>query len=125
MNRLAVAATLAVLLVVLGVALAVTVPWTVLPGASPHVDVARDFTSAQVAREVAFHKAVRPPAYASLVLGLVVAGLLALTPLGGRIVALVGRGWVTQVLLGTVALTLIGRLVTLPLDAQSERVLRR
>jgi len=124
-NRLAVAATLAVLLVVLGVALAVTVPWTVLPGASPHVDVARDFTSAQVAREVAFHKAVRPPAYASLVLGLVVAGLLALTPLGGRIVALVGRGWVTQVLLGTVALTLIGRLVTLPLDAQSERVLRR
>lgn len=125
MNRVAAAATLGLLLVLLGVVMAVTVPWTVLPGASPHVDVARDFTAAQIAREVAFHKAVRPAAYASLVIGLVVAGLLALTPVGGRIVALVGRGWVTQVLFGTVALTMIGRLVTLPADVQAERVLRR
>jgi STE24 endopeptidase len=129
MNRTAVAVTLAVLLVALGIALAFTVPWTVLPGASPHVDVARDFTRADVAREVAYHRAIRPPAYASLVLGLVVAALLGLTSLGSRLVGAVARpfggGFVASVVLGTLVLTVIGRLVTLPLDAQAERVLRR
>ena len=129
MNRAHVAITLAVLLIGLGAVLWLTVPWTVLPGAHPHVDVARDFTSAEVAREVAFHNAVRPPSYAGLVLGLVVAGVLGLTPLGARIVSAVARplggGWAWQVLLGTVTLAILGRLVTLPLDVQVERVLRR
>jgi STE24 endopeptidase len=128
-NRLAVTATLLVLLVGLGVVLAVTVPWTVLPGAHPHVDVARDFTAAEVAKEVAYHDAVRPPAYASLVLGLVVAGVLGLTPLGARLVSAVARplggGWAWQVVLGTLVLGVIGRVATLPLDAQAERVQRR
>jgi STE24 endopeptidase len=128
-NRPAVAVTLLVLLAALGVAVAILIPWTVLPGASPHVDIARDFTRADVAREVAYHSAVRPPAYASLVLGLLVAGLLALTPLGARIVTAVARpvggSFVAQVVLGTLALTAIGRVVTLPLDALAERVLRR
>ena len=127
MSRTPVVATLLVLLAGLGVLLALTVPWTVLPGAAPHVDVARDFTSAEVAREVAYHDAVRPPAYASLLLGLLVAGVLALTPLGARLVQLVSpaRGWAWQVLLGTLALAALGRVVTLPLDAQAERVQRR
>jgi STE24 endopeptidase len=129
MNRLPVVATLVVLLIGLGVALALLVPWTVLPGAHPTVDVARDFTRADVAREVAYHSAVRPPAYAGLLLGLVVAGVLALTPLGARVVTAVARpaggSFVAQVVLGTLALTLIGRIVTLPLDALAERVLRR
>lgn len=120
---------LAALLAALGVALALVVPWTVLPGAQPVVDVGRDFTPDQVAREVAFHDAVRPPAYASLVLGLVVASLLGLTPLGGRLVRAVARplggGWAWQVLLGTLALGVVGRLAVLPLDARSEVVLRR
>jgi STE24 endopeptidase len=128
-NRSAVVATLAVLLVALAVGIAVLIPWTVLAGASPHIDVTRDFTASEIAREVAYHRAVRPPAYASLVLGLVVAGVLALTPLGARIVSGVARpvggGFVAQVVLGVLALTLIGRLVTMPLDALSERVLRR
>jgi STE24 endopeptidase len=127
-NRLAVTVTLLVLLAGLAVALALTVPWTVLPGASPHVDVARDFTRAEVAREVAYHSAVRPPAYASLILGLVVAGVLALTPLGARIVTAVARpvggGFVAQVVLGTLVLMVIGRVVTLPLGAWAERVQR-
>jgi STE24 endopeptidase len=127
-NRLAVLATLAVLLTGLAVAVALTVPWTVLSGASPHVDVARDFTRAEVAREVAYHSAVRPPAYAGLVFGLVVAGVLALTPLGARIVTGVARpvggGFVAQVVLGTLALTLIGRVATLPFGALAERVQR-
>ncbi|MDT7549579.1 MAG: endopeptidase [Actinomycetota bacterium] len=129
MNRLPVVATLVVLLIALGIALALLVPWTVLPGAHPTVDVARDFTRADVAREVAYHSAVRPPAYAGLLLGLVVAGVLALTPLGARVVTAVARpaggSFVAQVVLGTLALTLIGRIVTLPLDALAERVLRR
>ena len=129
MNRTAVSITLLVLLIGLGVALALTVPWTVLPGASPHVDIPRDFTSAEVAREVVYHAAIRPPAYASLALGLVVAALLGLSSFGARIISTVARpfggGFVASVVLGTLALTLIGRLVTLPLDAQSERVLRR
>jgi STE24 endopeptidase len=127
-NRVAVVATLAVLLVGLAVAVALTVPWTVLPGASPHVDVARDFTPAEVAREVAYHSAVRPPAFAGLIVGLMVAGVLALTPLGARIVTAVARpvggGFVAKVVLGTLALTVIGRLVTLPFGVFAERVQR-
>jgi STE24 endopeptidase len=128
-NRFAVVVTLAVLLAGLGLAVALTVPWTVLPGASPHVDIARDFTRADLAQEVAYHSAVRPPAYASLLLGLVFAGVLALTPLGARIVTAVARpfggGFVASVLLGTLTLIVVGRVATLPLDALAERVLRR
>jgi STE24 endopeptidase len=128
-NRAPVLATLLVLVAGLGIALALTVPWTVLPGNSPHVDVARDFTPAEIAREVAYHSAVRPPVYGSLVLGLVVAGVLALTPLGARLVGAVARplggGWVWQVLLGTLSLALVGRLATMPLDVLSERAQRR
>ena len=129
MNRLAVVVTLAILLAGLGVAIALTIPWTVLAGASPHVDVARDFTSAEVSREVAYHSAVRPPVFASLILGLVLSGVLALTPLGARLVSAVARpvggGFVAKVVLGTLALTLIGRVATLPLDVLAERVQRR
>ena len=129
MSRPAILSTLLVLLLGLGVALAITVPWTVLAGAHPSVQVARDFTPAEVAREVAYHAAVRPPAYASLVVGLLLAGLLGLTSTGGRLVAGVARplggGWAWQVLLGSFALALLARIVTLPIDVQTERVLRR
>jgi STE24 endopeptidase len=127
-TRLPAAVTLVVLLVALAVALAVVVPWTPLPGADLMADAARDFTPEEISREVAFHDAVRPPAYASLVLGLVVALGLGLTPLGARLVVAVARpvggGWVWQVLLGTVALVVLGRLVTLPLAARVETVQR-
>ncbi|HVE74890.1 MAG TPA: M48 family metalloprotease [Mycobacteriales bacterium] len=129
MNRLVVGLTLGGLLLALGLLVGFTTPWSVLPGAQPAVDVARDFTSDQQAREIAFHREVRPWSYASLFWGLAVAGLLALTPLGGRLVAGVGRplggGWVWQVLLGTAALLVIGRVVTLPLDLWREQALRR
>jgi len=117
------------LLAALAVALAVVVPWTTLPGSHPVPDPRRDFTAAQIAREVAFHDQLRPPAYASLGLGVLVAVLLGLTPVGARLLRAVARplggGWVWQVLLGTPALLLLGRLVTLPLDLRVETVLRR
>ena len=73
--------TLAVLVVGLVLALLLETPWRPLPGVgdgSP-VDPAIDFTAAQMAREDAYHSAVRPPAYASLVLSIAVAMLLGLT----------------------------------------------
>jgi STE24 endopeptidase len=123
------AVALAVLLLALAVALAVTVPWTPLPGADPVVDISRDFSAADVAREVAFHDQIRPSSYAALVLGLVVAGVLGLTRLGARLVTALARplggGWAWQVVLGVVALSVVGRLVVLPLQVRSELVLRR
>ena len=128
MSRRAPLLVLALLLAVLGVALAVAVPWTPLPGADVQPDAARDFTSAQIAREVAFHDALRPTSYASLALGLVVVSVLGLTRLGARLVRAAARplggGWVWQVLLGTLAVTVVVRLATLPLRARSETVLR-
>ena len=128
MSRRAPLLVLALLLAALAVALVVVVPWTPLPGADVQPDAARDFTPAQIAREVAFHDALRPTSYASLALGLVVVSVLGLTRLGGRLVRAVARplggGWVWQVLLGTLAVTVLVRLATLPLRARSETVLR-
>jgi len=122
------AAVLLVLLAALAVAVAVVVPWTPLPGADLQPEASRDFTAAQVAREVAFHDAVRPPSYGALALGIVVALLLGLTRAGARLVTAVARplggGWVWQVLLGALAATALVRLATLPLRARSEAVLR-
>jgi STE24 endopeptidase len=123
-----VALCLALLLAALAVALALTVPWTVLPGADLQTDALADFTPEQLAREVAFHEALRPTSYAALAVGFAVAALLGLTRAGARLVTAVARplggGWVWQVLLGTLALTALGRLATLPLSARSEQVLR-
>jgi STE24 endopeptidase len=120
--------TLLVLLAALATALVFAVPGAALPGADPQPDVLRDFSPAQLAREVAFHDALRPSAYAALVLGLAVAAVLGLTRAGARVVTAVARpfggGWVTQVLLGTLVLTGLGRLATVGLSARSETVLR-
>lgn len=116
----------------LGVSLLATTPWSPLPGstgAAAAVDVRRDFTAAEHAREDAFHRAVRPPAYGSLLVGLAVLALLGLTPAGGRLVELVARplgsGWVARAALGGLAVILAARLAALPLDARAEVVLRR
>ena len=123
-RRAPIAVTLGVLLLLLGGALAAVVPWEPLPGADLSGDPSRDFTQKQVAREVAFHDAIRPWSYGSLVLGLVVAAALGLTRAGARLVGAIRGGWVWKVLLGTLALTALGRLATLPLSVRSEVVLR-
>jgi STE24 endopeptidase len=114
------------------VVVAVGTPWTPLPeppgGASPvrpGVGLAPDV----VERAEAFAAAIRPASLASLVLGLGASAVLALTPVGRRLLRTVARpmggGWVWQVLLGTVALVVVGRLVTLPLSAYGEVVRHR
>lgn len=122
MNRRAAAAGTAALLVLLAVAVVLLVP-----GAEAGGDLSArqaGFTAAQVAREVAFHDALRPLSYAGLALSLAVAAVLGLTGLGARLVGRLARGWVLQVLLGTLAVTAVGRLVGLPLSVRSELVLR-
>src|SRR3954462_5976349 len=121
---------------VLGIALAVVIavrtPWTVLPepqGGSAPLDPTAGLSAAQVQRAESFAALLRPASLFSLALGLVVAGVLGLTHLGGRLVRAVARpfggGWVWQVLLGVLVLSGIGRLFTLPLAAYAEVVRHR
>jgi STE24 endopeptidase len=104
--------------------IALTVPFPALP-AHAHVDVARDFTAAALARERAFHAAGRPWAYGSLLLGLAFAGLLGLTRWGARLVGGVPGHWTVKAVAGTALVLALGQLVTLPLDVRAESVLRR
>ena len=125
-----------VVALVLGAALVVVIavrtPWTVLPeppGGRLPVDPTAGLSAAEVARAESFAGLLRPAGLLSLALGLAVAGILGLTPLGGRIVRAVaaplGGGWVWQVLLGVLSLSVLGRLVTLPLSAYGEVVRHR
>ncbi|MDQ1626198.1 MAG: endopeptidase [Actinomycetota bacterium] len=130
-SRGALVIALVVLLVGLVLAMVLGTPWRPLHVVGPvvPVDPTRDFTAAEIAREDAFHAAVRPPAYLSLVLALAVSLLLGLSPLGARLIDRVaspfGSGWGWRVLLGGVAVTAVGRLLALPLDAWAEAVQRR
>jgi STE24 endopeptidase len=121
---------------VLGIALvlvlALRIPWSVLPvppGGHAPVDPTAGLSAAQIDRARSFASAVRPASLAALLLSLLVAGVLGLTPVGARLVQAVARpfggGWVWQVLLGVLALSIIGRLVTLPLSAYGEVVYHR
>lgn len=122
--------------VLLGVALAVVIavvtPWHLLPtpaGGRTPVDPAAAFTPAQVARAESFASALRPASLISLVLGLAVSAVFGLTRAGAATARTVARplggGWVWQVLLGAIAVLVIGRLVTLPLAAYGEVVRHR
>lgn len=133
------AATVALL--VLGCALlaavALTTPWRTFPDAGPGGSFApapsQNFPAAERAREDAFHRDVRPPAYLSLALGLVVVGAFGLTPLGARLVtaagsllgATGGARWALQVAAGVLAMAAVLRLLVLPLDAWALAVRRR
>ena len=124
--------TALVLGALLVVVIAVRTPWVALPeppGGYGPVDPTAGLSADDVSRAESFAAAIRPASLAALVLGLAVSGLLGLTRLGGRIVRGVARplggGWAWQVLLGVLALAVIGRLVTLPLSAYGEVVRHR
>ena len=122
--------------VVLGLALAVVIavvtPWDLLPtpaGGRTPVDPSAAFTPAQIARAEDFAGALRPASLVSLLLGLAVSAVFGLSRAGAATARAVARplggGWVWQVLLGTVAILVVGRLVTLPLAAYAEVVRHR
>lgn len=112
---------------------ALSTPWRPIPrevsGHSATTQAGHDFTEAERQRARAYHRRVRPPAYASSFVTLLLTLLLALTPLGADLVeaagGLAGGGWVAEVVLGSLALLLLGRLVSLPFAAVVESVQRR
>jgi STE24 endopeptidase len=121
-------------LVALGLALvaaaALMVPWHRPP--APRADqlaALAELPADKVSRGRAFRSALRPPSYASLLLGLLAALVLGLTPAGARLVDLVGRPsgghWLAQAVLGGLAVVLAGQLVTLPLAAWRHAILVR
>ncbi|NES29582.1 M48 family metalloprotease [Micromonospora terminaliae] len=122
--------TLAGLAVALLVAGALLVPWSRPP--APRADqlaALRALPVDQVARGRAFHGALRPAGWSALVVGLVVALLLGLTPVGGRLVELAGRPfgghWAAQAVLGGLAVMFLADLLTLPFAAWRQTVLTR
>jgi STE24 endopeptidase len=122
-------AVLVLLLAALGVLAATLIPWHESP--APRADqlqALRSLPPAQVARGSAFAAARRPATYGSLGVGLVIALVLGLTPLGARIVTGVARpfggGWVAQALVGGLVIVFIGSLVTLPFSAWQQTTLR-
>jgi STE24 endopeptidase len=92
------------------------VPWSWVPGKTLHPPAPETvFTPAQIARSDAFTWPVRYLSWSSLVVSLVAAAVLGLTPLGARAARWAGgrRGW-TVSLAGTFAFCLVVRLATLP-----------
>jgi STE24 endopeptidase len=122
----------AVLGVALAVVIAVVTPWHLLPvpaGGRTPVDPSAAFTPAQVARAESFAGALRPASLASLLLSLAASAVFGLTRAGAAVARTLARplggGWAWQVLLGTIAVLLVGRLATLPLAGYAEMVRHR
>jgi STE24 endopeptidase len=114
------------------VVLVVVPPWTPpaesAVGRTP-VDPSSVLPPDVLQRAESFAAALRPASVTSLVLGLAASAVLGLTRLGARLVHAVaapfGGGWPAQVLLGTAAVVVVGRLVTLPVSAYAEVVRHR
>ncbi|SFJ24047.1 STE24 endopeptidase [Streptosporangium canum] len=105
---------------------AFTTPWRALPAVAPSVppDPARDFTPDQIARSEIFDAAVSAPAYLSLGLTLVAAGVLVSTPLGARLLGRLRGPWWLRVLLGVLVLSAAVEILRWPLGMWSETYLR-
>jgi STE24 endopeptidase len=119
-----------VLAVALAAAVLVLVPSHRPP--APRADqlaALRSLPADQVAAGKAFRSALRPAGYGGLLVGLAVALVLGLTPLGARLIEAVGRpfggNWVAQAVLGGLAVLLVADLVTLPFAAWRHAVVSR
>ena len=117
----------AVLGAALLVVLVVVPPWTLLAepaGGRTPVDPSTVLPPEVLQRAESFAAALRPASLTSLVLGLLVSAVLGLTPVGAGLVHAVARplggGRAAQVLLGSAAVVVVGRLATLPVSAYAE-----
>jgi len=122
--------TLGALLIALAVVLVLLVPWSRPP--APRADqlaALGDLPAEQVDRARAFRVDMRPTGYGSLLVSLAVALALGLTPLGSKLVTVIGRpfgdSWIAQAVLGGLAVVLLAELVTLPFSAWRHTVLVR
>ncbi|WP_033341218.1 M48 family metallopeptidase [Catenuloplanes japonicus] len=107
-----------------------TIPWQRAPAPrADQVAALGTLPGEQVAHAREFRSTLRPATWGGLALGLVLALLLGLTPLGARLVELCGRPfgdhWTAQALLGGFAVVLAGDLLTLPISAWRHTVLVR
>jgi STE24 endopeptidase len=121
---------LALLLVALIGFAAVAIPWHRAP--APRADqlaALGQLPAEQVARSRAFHAALRPGSYTGMILGLLAALLLGLTPLGARLVELAGRPfgdhWLARAVFGGLLVVLLTELLTLPLAAWRHTIVVR
>jgi STE24 endopeptidase len=131
-GRRAALVTAVVLSAALVLVIVLRTPWDVLavpPGGRTPVDPTGGLSADQLQRAESFAASLRPASLVSLLLGLTVSAVLALTRLGGRLVRAVaaplGGGWAWQVLVGVLALAVVGRLATLPFSAYGEVVRHR
>ncbi|MEU8818079.1 M48 family metallopeptidase [Actinoplanes sp. NPDC048796] len=116
------------LLAGLAVVAALTIPWHRSPSPRPdQVAALGSFPADQIERSRAFHAALRPGSYGSMAIGLIVALVLGLTPLGAWIVTQAGRPfgghWLAQAVLGGFAVVLVAEVVTLPFAAWRRSIL--
>lgn len=121
---------LAALLIAIGIVAAALIPWH--EAAAPRADqiaALHTLPADQVSRGRSFSSALRPGTYASILVGLVIALVIGLTPIGANIVTWVGKpfggNWAARALLGGLVITLIGSLLTLPFSARQQVVMRR
>jgi STE24 endopeptidase len=127
---LAALAAAVVLLGTLAALIAYLTPWTPLPGPIPGGRIAPDphrtFSAAQIARQAAFHHAVRLPADLSFGLGILTYLLLGFTPLGARLTTRLakplGGHWTWRAVLGGIAITVAARIVTIGFDAWAHTI---
>ena len=120
--RLWATGALVVLVAGLVVVAALTVPWHRPPAPrADQLDALGKFPSEQVGRAKRFHSELRPGAYGGMVVGLIGALLLGLTPLGSWLVTQVGRpfggNWVARAVLGGLVVVLATEVITLPFAA--------
>ena len=106
------------------------VPLTAPPAPRPdQLAALHSLSSGAVERGRAFHAELRPGAYGSMAFGLLITLLLGLTPLGSRLISLVGRPfgghWLPTALLGGLVVFLVGEMVALPISAWQHSVVRR
>ncbi|MGH3727966.1 MAG: M48 family metallopeptidase [Micromonosporaceae bacterium] len=108
-----------------------TVPWgsPATPSRAAQLTAVADLPADKVSLGKELRAALRPGSYGGLLLGLVLALLLGLTPLGARLVELVARPfgghWLAQAVLGGLLVVLAGQLVVLPFGAWRHVILRR
>lgn len=128
--RIWAACVLAVLVVGVVAVAAATIPWHRPP--APRADqlaALGQLPHEQVTRARAFHADLRPGSYGAMALGLVIALVLGLSPLGARLVAAVGRpfggNWIVEAVLGGLVVLLLSDVLTLPLSAWRHTVVAR
>lgn len=123
-------AVLVVLVIAIGALAVALIPWHSSPAPrSDQLTALHSLPAAHVARGREFTAALRPGTYGSMLVGLIVALVLGLTPAGARVVGAVARPfgghWIVQALLGGLTIVFIASLVTLPFAAWRQDIVRR